>query len=204
MSWLSKLVKKIINVITGGGGSSSVAQPVPAPTVPAGPGSLKPDIRRVVQDAFEERNSGEIDASRSQISLPLPSKLFCDGIADAYEKYFRTLHAGIMSPSPIGLSALKTGLRVFDFLTWGNAFAVYWQSTVWTPTGVYTGGITTNAIVIGAALQSEINLLIFTERPRDMMTFADRIATILTTYTTQLLVQATLSVPPNTKVEKVM
>ena len=205
MSWLSKIVHKIVNLVTGKKDSPAAAiANAPPPAAPAaGKGGLPGGVLKALQDAFADRTQSEIDANRSQTATPVPSKVFSDTLAEEYEKWFKTLHAGIMSPAPTALPALKTGLKIFEFTGWGTAFAAYWTSTTWTPSGIYTGGIVTNAPAMGAALQSEINTFITSGGSKTMEAFADRIATVLYTYTTGLTVQATLSVPPNTKVETV-
>lgn len=205
MSWLKKLIKKVINLVTGGKSGTPAAaaarNQIPAAAAASGFGGLTSGIINAVHLSFDERKQDEIDANRPS-RAPLPSRTFSDTVAVEYEKWFKTTHAGIMSPAPVGLAALKTALRVYMFRGWGIAFASYWQSTIWMPTGVYTGGITANASAQGSALQSELDGLI-TKGFSDMDSFARKIAELLHTYTTGLQVQATLSVPPNTKVETV-
>lgn len=204
MSWLKRLVKKIVNLVTGKKDSdpaSALQNAVPASAAAAGMGGLPAGVKKAVDVSFQDRNQNEMDVSKSAIA-PLPSKIFSDTLADEYDKWFKTLHAGIMVPNPIGLAALKAGLRIFKFASWGTALSVYWTTVVWLPSGIYTGGITTNAVVQAAGLQSEINSMLLSGM-RTSDEFANRIATILYTYTTGLTVQATLSVPPNTKVETV-
>jgi len=109
-----------------------------------------------------------------------------------------------MSPNPTGLTILKIGLRVFEMKGWGVAFATYWSTTTWLPSGVYTGGLTTNGIAQGAKMQLEIEKMLKDRSIKSSDDFADRIASMLSTYTTGLIVQATLSIPPNTKPETVI
>jgi hypothetical protein len=167
------------------------------------------DITKAVRLAFDERNTSEIDANRAN-TAPLPSKIFCDVVADEYDKWFRTLQVGFMHPVPSGLEALKTNLRSFYFTTWGTAFLSYWQTTVWPPDtiGLYLSGVFVNAPIAAAQLQSEINNLLFSEQPKSMLgspdAFAERIAEIISTYTTKLQVQAVLSIPPYTTTEFVV
>lgn len=209
MSWIKKAIKKIINLVKGVTGAAAAVSnpPIPAPTPAAGMGNLPAGVLRSLERSFDDRNSGEIDANRSS-AAPLPSKILSDTLAEEYDSWFKTLHAGIMSPQPQGLAALKSSLRVYNFATWGAAFTAYWTAVIWLPSGVYTGGVTTNAPAQGVALQNEINTILRSEftssKNKTVEDFADRIAGALHTYTTKLTVQATLSVPPNTKVETVM
>jgi len=206
MGFFKKLFKKIKDLLKNGGRAAS-SPPIPSAAAPAGMGDLPARVLRALERSFEDRTQSEIDSNRVS-KTPLPSRVFCDTLAQEYDSWFRTLHAGIMSPNPTGLAALKSGLRTFMFSSWGVSFAAYWTSTTWLPTGVYTGGIVTNGTVQGAGLQSELtSMLTRTDALSDknsMREFANRMAGILYTYTTGLIVQATLSVPPNTKTEKVM
>lgn len=202
MSWLKKLVKKIVNLVTGKKDSpTTLANSMPRAAAASSFGGLTQGIISAVHKTANERVQGEIDANRSS-QAPLPSKTFSDTVAEEYDKWFKTTHAGIMSPAPTGLPALKTALRAYMFKGWGAGFAAYWQSTVWTPSGIYTGGVTINASTQGTSLQSQIDSSLRSQF-QDMDSFARKIAELLHTYTTGLTVQATLSVPPNTKVETV-
>jgi hypothetical protein len=164
---------------------------------------LYPGVSRAVFLTVDERVRLEIETNRDAIVVPLPSRSFCDLVADEYDRWFRTLHAGPMSAAPAGLPALRRGLRSYLFASWGVSFSGYWQSVIWMPTGTHISGVMTNAVQIGAALQSDINRLMTSERPGSYGHFAERISDILYTYTTRLLVQATLSVSPYTRVESV-
>lgn len=202
MGWLKKFVKKIVNLVTGKKDSpTTLANSMPQVAAASPFASLTNGIISAVHKSANERVQSEIDSNRSS-QAPLPSKTFSDAVAEEYDKWFKTTHAGIMSPSPTGLSALKIALRVYMFKGWGTGFAAYWQSTIWSPSGIYTGGVTINASTQGTSLQSEIDGALRTQF-QDMDAFARKIAELLHTYTTGLTVQATLSVPPNTKVETV-
>lgn len=167
---------------------------------------LSSGIATVIDRSFVERTS-EIDTNRQSPAPPI-SKTFANGIAEEYDKWFRGCSAGLLSPSPTGLSTLKTALASHKFIGWGAAFSTYWMSTIWIPKGIYTGGITLNGVIVGGALQNEIDRMLLVdfapESKKTMKDFADRIASILHTYTTKLLVQAALSVPPYTKTEIVI
>jgi hypothetical protein len=206
MSWLKRFVSKIINLVTKGKfedpSAKKLLMAIPSAAAAAGSGTLTADIEKVLNFTLFERNQAEIDFNRTA-SSPLLSKAFCDKIAEEYEKWYKTLHAGVMPPNAVGLAALQTGLRIAGFSKWGVAFAAYWQTTIWMPTGVYVGGVATNAIAQGALLQVDIDNLIRTGS-KDIPEFANRIGDLLHKYTLNLTVQAGITVAPYTKVEKVM
>jgi len=168
--------------------------------------SLQPGMRLAVQLAFEERDNNE---NAELTEIPLPSKIFCDTVAEEYDTAFRTAMAGLMFASPVDLVALQESLRTYEFQSWGESFAAYWQSTLWLPAGIYVSGVTTNHAALAAPLQAEIDDLIYLGQPAEnyentMEEFADRLASILYTYTTELIVQAVITPPPYTKTEMVI
>lgn len=178
----------------------------PPPAKAAGISGLPAGILRACTTTIDERVDGEIDASQN-IWMPLPARTFCNIVAEEYEKWFLTTHAGIMIPRPAGLAILKNAIRSYDFTTWGPAWQVYWSTTVWLPAGVYITGKTTNHAIQAVAMQAELTAMIAeysVSWPGTMEVFANRIANILYTYTTGLLVLTSLTVPPYFSIEKVM
>lgn len=152
----------------------------------------------VVYNACTSQMQGSGDTTRG---FQLSQK-FCQDIADGYDSWYKAqIYAGIL---PVGSTVplVIPSLQVYKMASWGVTFGAYWQSTIWVPLPPYSLGVTIDGTPVGAAMQPEINALFMPDRQwRTLEQFAQRLSTILYTYTTKLHVLGTrISPPPPTDV----
>lgn len=150
-------------------------------------------MRSAVDDAW-----AVIDPDPDQRSVTSPAgylflQLFCDRVAGAYDSWMKgaSLLGGDLIAVTPGPSLLSASLRTYQFLGWAPAFTSYLLSVIWVPglgqTLLTGGGASATVLPKAAALQSALGALVLAGGSAAAFShrhgFADRIATLLATYT---------------------
>jgi hypothetical protein len=158
--------------------------------MPLAPNGLKGPIVA----AFQKMQSSQA----SNPSFLFIHEQLCRDVAKAYDAWFKGALGDLMPVITPGPNVLVPGMRAPLMTGWGAAFASYSVATRFTPVGVEVSGVITNASAQASILQAAITSLMPVYSP-SIQAFGERIAALLSTYTTGLMVQVTLSVPPGTK-----
>lgn len=145
--------------------------------------------------AFLKRvSSGEV--SIKQNTVPLMPKEVADGLAQAYHDWTRSALAGGMLPIGGDPSVISAQLQLFPLMAgWGPGTVAYWSSVLWALPGV-SNGVTIPVTM--AKVSVDILAELFTppfpnsSSPKSVEEFADKLAGILYSNTTSLIVTQTV------------
>lgn len=150
---------------------------------------LKSKIKQALEDTAKVKDS-EAGAP------PMIHSKAAKAIAAAYDDYASQAQAGPLLISVPGQKILiEQGLSAPSFAGLGPAILLYWTPIMWAGAGFIPANPTIPVALSGIA--PEIAAMIAGTKPDSMDTFADKLSTILHTYTGQLMVLATTtSIPP--------